>query len=115
MIQIKRAYAPAARGDGKRFLVERLWPRGIRKTDLPLSDWIRDVAPSTELRQWFGHDPDKWREFKTRYFAELREHPDAVASLLSAARRGTITLIYSAHDEEHNAAVALREYLNRRV
>ncbi len=115
MIRIKRAYVPAARGDGKRFLVERLWPRGIRKTDLPLSEWLKDVAPSTELRQWFGHDPDKWREFKTRYFAELRQHPDAVASLLAAARRGTITLIYSAHDEEHNAAVALREYLNRRV
>jgi uncharacterized protein YeaO (DUF488 family) len=113
MIKLKRAYEPAAREDGRRFLVERLWPRGVKKEALPLDAWLKDVAPSPALRQWFGHDPAKWGEFRRRYFAELREHQDALALLRAAARKGTVTLVYSARDEEHNAAVALKEYLAR--
>ncbi|MBX6333014.1 MAG: DUF488 family protein [Gemmatimonadaceae bacterium] len=113
MIKLKRAYEPAAREDGRRFLVERLWPRGVKKEALPLDAWLKDVAPSPALRQWFGHDPAKWGEFRRRYFAELREHQDALAPLRAAARKGTVTLVYSARDEEHNAAVALKEYLAR--
>ncbi|HET7584590.1 MAG TPA: DUF488 family protein [Gemmatimonadaceae bacterium] len=113
MIKLKRAYEPAARGDGRRFLVERLWPRGVRKDDLPLDGWLKDVAPSPALRRWFAHDPAKWPEFRRRYFAELRKNDEALQPLRDAARRGTVTLVYSARDTEHNAAVALREYLTR--
>ncbi|HKO16596.1 MAG TPA: DUF488 domain-containing protein [Gemmatimonadaceae bacterium] len=113
MISLKRAYEPASRGDGRRFLVERLWPRGVRKTALPLTGWLKDVAPSAALRQWFGHDAAKWDEFRRRYFAELAGNPDALEPLRQAARAGTITLVYGSRDTEHNAAVALREYLER--
>lgn len=110
-IALKRAYDPAAKGDGARFLVERLWPRGVKKESLPVAAWLRDVAPSTELRQWFSHDPAKWAEFQKRYTAELGRHPAAWQPLLDAARRGPVTLVYSSHDQEHNNAVVLRAFL----
>ena len=113
MIGLKRAYEPVSRTDGVRLLVERLWPRGIAKADLALDEWLKDVAPSTELRKWFGHDPDKWDEFRRRYFHELDSRPEAWKPILSAARRGgTVTLVYSSHDTQHNNAVALRDYLH---
>lgn len=112
-IRLRRAYDPAEPGDGKRFLVERLWPRGVRKDDLPLDGWLKDLAPSPALRTWFAHDPAKWAEFKRRYAAELRANEEAVAPLRAAARRGTVTLVYAARDTERNSAVLLREYLLR--
>ena len=111
MIHTKRVYEAADPQDGARFLVERLWPRGLKKAALPLDGWIKEAAPSSALRLWFGHDPQRWAEFKRRYFAELDQAPDAWAPLLTAARRGPITLLYSARDTEHNNAVALQEYL----
>lgn len=111
MYALKRAYDKAEPGDGTRFLVERLWPRGVRKTDLPIDAWIKDVAPSSALRTWFSHDPAKWPEFQRRYFAELDSHPDAWEQIRSAGRHGRVTLIYSSHDTEHNNAVALKQYL----
>lgn len=113
MIRTKRAYEPRARGDGRRVLVERLWPRGMKKESLQIHAWIKEVAPSTELRRWFGHRPERWTEFKRRYRQELRES-DAWQPLLDAAKRGTVTLVYSAHDPEQNSAVVLREFLARR-
>ena len=110
-IELKRAYDPPAASDGARFLVERLWPRGVRKADLPLDGWLKEVAPSPELRRWFGHDPRRWHLFRRRYLAELRRHADALEPLLAAARHGPTTLVYSARDTEHNAAVVLREHL----
>ena len=115
MLALKRVYDKAAPEDGGRFLVERLWPRGIKKTDLRLDDWLKDVAPSTELRRWFAHDLNKWTEFQKRYFAELDRHPEACEPIRSAARHGRVTLIYSSHDAEHNNAVALKEYLSART
>ena len=114
MIRLKRVYEPASREDGARFLVERLWPRGMRKTDLPMESWEREAGPSTGLRKWFSHDPAKWSEFKKKYFAELARKPEALASIQKSARRGTVTLLYSSHDAEHNNAVALKEYLDRK-
>jgi len=111
MIALKRAYEPARGDDGRRFLVERLWPRGVKKAALHISGWLKDVAPSTELRKWFSHDPAKWDEFRRRYFAELDAHRDALQPLLDAARQDEVTLVYSSHDQEHNNAVALKEYL----
>jgi uncharacterized protein YeaO (DUF488 family) len=111
MLRLKRAYEPVSRTDGMRVLVERLWPRGVSKAELQLDGWIKDVAPSTELRRWFSHDPTKWPEFRARYFRELDSRPESWRPLLSAARRGTVTLVYSSHDEEHNNAVALEDYL----
>ena len=110
-VNLKRAYEAPAPEDGRRFLVERLWPRGIRKSDLRLDGWLKDVAPSPELRRWFGHDPEKWPEFRRRYFAELRSKDAAVGPLREASRTGPVTLVYGARDTKHNAAVALREYL----
>lgn len=115
MITLKRAYEPWARVDGRRFLVERLWPRGISKEKLRVEEWLKEVAPSTELRQWFSHDPVKWAEFRRRYRRELDAKPEAWQPILSAARRGRVTLIYSSHDIEHNNAVALREYLEKKA
>lgn len=111
MISLKRAYDGASSKDGRRFLVERLWPRGIKKASLPLDGWLKDVAPSTELRKWFAHDPAKWNQFQHRYRAELQQNPQFWKPLLEAARKGTITLIYSSHDVEHNNAVVLKEFL----
>jgi len=111
MVKLKRVYEPVARTDGPRFLVERLWPRGISKERLHLTAWLKEVGPSTELRRWFGHDPLKWSRFRTRYFRELDAQPESWRPILTAARRGIVTLIYSSHDEEHNNAMALKEYL----
>jgi len=115
MIQLKRVYEPAAPADGGRFLVERLCPRGLRKQDLTMDDWLKDVAPSTELRKWFGHDPEKWPEFQKRYSAELEQRPEAWGPLLQKARRGRVTLLYSSHDVEHNNAVALKKFLEAKL
>ncbi len=115
MIQVKRAYEKSSKDDGARFLVERLWPRGIKKENLQIDDWLKDVAPSSELRRWFQHDPAKWNEFRQRYFRELEKHPDAWQALLARARRGRVTLVYSAHDTEHNNAVALKEFLDQKL
>ena len=111
MIQLKRVREPAARSDGARFLVERLWPRGVRKADLKFTAWLKDVAPSTELRQWFSHDPAKWAEFQRRYQVELDRHPEAWQPILAAAEQGDVTLLFSSHDAAHNNAVALKGYL----
>lgn len=111
MIRVKRVYEPAETGDGKRFLVERLWPRGMKKEALHMAGWIKDVAPSDLLRRWFGHDPGKWEEFQRRYRAELEEDRAAWQPLLSEARQGDVTLLYSAHDQEHNNAIALKSFL----
>ena len=113
MINLKRAYDPATSTDGIRLLVERLWPRGVKKTSLRVKSWLKDVAPSTELRKWFSHDPTKWDQFRSRYFDELEAKPDAWQPILQTARRGNVTLIYSSHDSEHNNAVALQEFLQR--
>lgn len=115
MIGLKRAYDPVSRTDGTRFFVERLWPRGISKAKLHVEAWLKDVAPSTGLRKWFGHDPDKWGRFRTRYRRELNSRPQAWRPIVSAARRGRVTLVYSSHDTEHNNAVALRDYLTARM
>jgi uncharacterized protein YeaO (DUF488 family) len=115
MIQVKRAYEEPSKDDGDRFLVERLWPRGVKKENLLVEAWLKDVAPSSELRKWFQHDPTKWDEFRRRYFRELDKHADAWQKLLARARRGRVTLVYSAHDTEHNNAVALKEFLDRRI
>lgn len=115
MIKLKRAYEPADPSDGARYLVERLWPRGVKKTALRIDGWLKDIAPSTELRQWFSHDAKKWREFQRRYVRELNANRKALASLAEAARGGNVTLVYSAHDTEHNNAVVLKEYLEGKI
>jgi uncharacterized protein YeaO (DUF488 family) len=114
-IRLKRAYDPISRTDGKRFLVERLWPRGIAKAALPLDAWLKDAGPSTGLRKWFSHDPARWEEFCRRYFGELDARPEAWQPIAEAAGRGTVTLIYSSHDTQHNNAVALQSYLLGRL
>jgi uncharacterized protein YeaO (DUF488 family) len=115
MLQLKRAYDPVSPDDGTRILIDRLWPRGISKEKLKIESWDREVAPSTALREWFGHDPAKWNDFKRRYFAELLRNPSGWRFLLDAARKGRLTLIYSAKDTEHNDAVALKEFLESRL
>jgi uncharacterized protein YeaO (DUF488 family) len=115
MIQLKRAYEAPDDSDGERFLVERLWPRGVKKSSLSIAAWLKDAAPSTELRKWFNHEPARWREFQLRYFAELESRSNAWSQLVKAAREGTITLIYSSHDTEHNNAVALREFITGKL
>lgn len=111
MIELKRAYDPAGSADGTRLLVERLWPRGVKKSALKIDNWLKDVAPSTELRKWFNHDPAKWAEFRRRYFDELAANPESWQPILHAARHGRVTFIYSSRDAEHNNAVALKEFL----
>jgi uncharacterized protein YeaO (DUF488 family) len=110
-IRVKRAYDPPSRADGTRVLVDRLWPRGLKKSDAAIALWMKEIAPSTGLRQWFGHDPSRWNEFRRRYRAELKKQPELLSELRSLARKGPLTLVYSARDEEHNQAVALRENL----
>lgn len=110
-IQVKRVYEPAAPEDGRRVLVDRVWPRGMTKEDVKADLWLKDAAPSSALRKWFGHDPSKWEQFKDRYFAELDEQPKVVAELFAQASVGPVTLLFSARDEQHNQAVALKEYL----
>ncbi len=115
MIGVKRVYEAPEAVDGKRFLVERLWPRGIKKESLKMDGWIKEVAPSNELRQWFGHDPAKWEEFRHRYTTELESNRDHWQPLLTEARHGTVTLLYSAHDQEHNNAIVLKAFLEDRL
>ena len=112
-IRLRRAYGPPSPEDGVRVLVDRLWPRGLRKADAAIDRWMKDVAPSTELRQWFGHDPERWQEFHRRYAKELQQHTTAIDELRELARHDTITLVFGSRDEEHNDAVALREVLMR--
>jgi uncharacterized protein YeaO (DUF488 family) len=115
VIQIKRARDPAEPADGVRYLVDRLWPRGIAKARLNLDGWLKDVAPSDELRRWFGHKPERWEEFKRRYSAELDSNPESWRPILEPARKGTVTLLYAAHDEEDDNAAALMEYLAQKL
>jgi uncharacterized protein YeaO (DUF488 family) len=115
MIQIKKVYDPPDRHDGIRYLVERLWPRGMKKERLQIDGWLKDLAPSDALRKWFGHDPAKWEEFRRRYVAELERNRDTWKPILDVARKGTVTLIYSAHDQEHNSALALKAFLEERL
>ena len=110
-VSLARVYDLSDVGDRRSFLVERLWPRGIRRATLAGAEWLPDVGPSTELRKWFGHEPEKWDEFRRRYFAELDGRPEAWREIAEAAAAGDVVLLYSSHDTEHNNAVALREYL----
>jgi uncharacterized protein YeaO (DUF488 family) len=110
-IRLKRAYEAVADDDGARILIDRLWPRGVRKQDAAIKHWAKELSPSTELRKWFGHDPGRWQEFHRRYTKELSQHPQQLEELRALAREGPITLVYAAHDEEHNDAVVLREVL----
>ncbi|MDZ4857951.1 MAG: DUF488 domain-containing protein [Candidatus Hydrogenedentes bacterium] len=113
-IYIKRIYELPVREDGARVLVDRLWPRGVSKKKAKLDLWLKDIAPSTELRKWFGHDPDKWPEFKKRYRAELKEHTEAVAELKAIAKKyKNVTLLYGARDERHNEAIVIKELIAR--
>ena len=112
-IRIKRAYEPAGPKDGFRVLVDRLWPRGIAKHTLRIDYWLKNAAPSTELRKWFNHEPEHWAQFRKAYLAELRGHKDDLRSMLRDAASNNITLIYGARDEKHNHAIVLREYLKR--
>ena len=114
MIRIKRTYDAPARGDGRRILVERLWPRGMKKEAVAADAWMKEVAPSTELRKWFGHQVERWDEFRRRYRKELNASPTAWEPILDASGRGMVTLLYSAHDVFHNGAVVLRDYLVER-
>ena len=110
-IRVKRIYEPPEPGDGYRLLVDRLWPRGVSRESASLDAWMREVAPSSELRRWFGHDASRWQEFKRRYAVELGTRQDLVAEILSLARDRPVTLLYSARDPDHNQAVALAEYV----
>ncbi|ARU30977.1 hypothetical protein CAP31_04300 [Sulfuriferula sp. AH1] len=110
-ILLKRAYEPPEPDDGFRILVDRLWPRGVSKNSAHVDLWFKDIAPSPELRKWFGHDPSRWMAFRERYFQELRENPEAVEQLAAHVRQGVVTLVYGAKDREHNHALMLKEYL----
>lgn len=110
-VQLKRAYDEPAAADGRRILVDRLWPRGVKKETAAIDLWAKDIAPSTELRKWFDHDPARWAEFERRYSAELRRNAELLDKIRELARRGTITLIYAARDQEHNEAVIIRDKL----
>lgn len=113
MIKLKRVYQKPARDDDERILVERLWPRGVTKLRAKIDLWLKDVAPSTELRRWFGHDPEKWDEFSLRYQKELEQKDELINLLKRKAKGGTITLIYAARDEEHNSALVLKRFLQQ--
>jgi uncharacterized protein YeaO (DUF488 family) len=115
VIHIKRAYEPAAPGDGKRFLVDRVWPRGVTKDALHIDAWLKEVAPSTELRKWFGHDAARWSEFQQRYRRELRGDAQGLAPILEAAQTGDVTLVYGARDTEHNQAVVLKQFVEEEL
>jgi len=110
-VKLKRAYEAPAASDGKRVLIDRLWPRGVRKEDAALDLWLKELGPSTELRKWFGHNPARWDEFQQRYAEELAQKPELMAQLREFAREGVLTLVYSARDEQHNDAVVLRQLL----
>ena len=114
MIQLKRVYEEPSDKDGLRVLVERLWPRGVTKERAAVDLWLKDVAPSPELRKWFGHDPARWEQFQERYQKELRKQEEAVQLLKQKGKEGTVTLVYAARDEEHNGALALKRFLQGR-
>jgi uncharacterized protein YeaO (DUF488 family) len=114
MIKLKRAYEEPSRDDGSRILVERLWPRGLTKERAAVDLWLKELAPSPELRKWFGHDPARWEQFQKRYWKELQETEESVQLLKQKARQGTVTLVYAARDEEHNSALALKRFLDGR-
>jgi uncharacterized protein YeaO (DUF488 family) len=113
-VQIKRVYDEPRAADGTRILIDRLWPRGVSKAKAQVDLWLKAIAPSTPLRQWFGHDPEKWEEFKQRYKAELDQNSEAVAQLKEYMTKGTVTFVYGAKDQEHNDAVVLQEYVEKR-
>lgn len=115
MLKLKRIYDPPSKGDGKRVLVDRLWPRGIRKEDARVDEWLKDIAPSDELRRWFSHDPSKWEEFKRRYKEELKDKREIIERLKTEAKKGMVTLLYAAKDEEHNNAVVLKEVVDQKI
>ncbi len=110
-IKLKRAYETAEADDGCRVLVDRLWPRGLTKDDAHIDLWLKEIAPSQDLRKWFNHDASRWKEFQQRYFGEIEEHPEALAQLLTEVRKGRVTLVYGAKDQEHNNAVALKQFV----
>jgi uncharacterized protein YeaO (DUF488 family) len=110
-VRLRRAYERPSAEDGTRILVDRLWPRGVSRSAAAIDRWMKDIAPSTALRKWFGHDPERWGEFRRRYAAEIRDHADQLAALRTAARAGPITLVFAARDERHNDAVVLRDVL----
>jgi uncharacterized protein YeaO (DUF488 family) len=112
-VRIKRVYLPPDEADGQRVLVDRIWPRGVSKSEAHIDVWLKDVGPSSALRKWFGHDPAHWSEFRRRYTAELDTAPDAVGELRRLLAKGPVTLLYGAHDEAHNQAVVLRDYLEK--
>jgi uncharacterized protein YeaO (DUF488 family) len=112
-LKLKRVYEPPEAADGARFLVERLWPRGVSKEAARLEGWLKEAAPSAELRKWYGHDPAKWREFRRRYLAELAGAGEALAPLRAAARRGPVTLVFAARDPEHSSARILKDFLEQ--
>lgn len=112
-IQIKRIYDDPAKGDGVRILVDRLWPRGVSKERASLDAWVKKIAPSTNLRKWFDHDPEKWEEFSRRYIEEIQENEEAIDELRDLAKKTTLTLLYAAKDEEHNEALVLKHYLDK--
>lgn len=113
MLQLRRAYEPKASSDGRRILVDRLWPRGVSRKQLAIDEWMKPLAPSSDLRRWFAHDPKKWPEFQRRYKRELRTHSELVGRLASLARRGRVTLVFGARDETHNDAVVLAAVVRR--
>ncbi len=115
MIKIKRVYDQPSQDDGKRILVDRLWPRGLTKEDAQIDEWIKEIAPSNELRKWFNHDPNRWGEFKNRFFAELLGQREMVEGVINAARKGTVTLLFGSKEERFNNAVALKEYIEARI
>jgi uncharacterized protein YeaO (DUF488 family) len=114
-VRVKRVYDPPSPQDGRRILVDRLWPRGVSRKSARIDDWAKDLAPSTRLRRWFGHDPGRWPEFQTRYREELRAVGDRLGWLIALARRGRVTLLYAARDPDHNNARVLQRLLRRRV
>ena len=113
-ITIKRVYEKPTKEDGKRILIDRLWPRGLTKEKAKIDLWLKDIAPSTELRKWFGHDPAKWDEFKKRYVVEIKKNTPVLSQLEGELKKGKVTLVYAAKDEEHNDAVVLKEYLEKK-
>ncbi len=112
MIKIKRIYDPASPQDGKRIYIDRLWPRGMKKEEVKIDEWLKEISPSDDLRKWFGHDPSKYEEFKKRYTKELEEHSEILEKIKKEAKRKTVTLLFSARDEEHNNATVMREILS---
>lgn len=115
MTKIKRVYAPAARSDGQRILVDRLWPRGLKKEEARIDHWMKELAPSGALRKWFGHDPEKWPEFKKRFFAELHSRQESIDGIIRLARKGTVTLLFGSKEEKYNNAAALQEYIKTKM